>query len=114
MLIALSDALRAHADSTHTPGRWGGEEFILVVPGLGLSEAAALAEHLRTHLHTAPHPDVGVVTASFGVTTPQPGDDLGRRTARADQALYRAKAAGRNQTKVHPGLGTALDAARSD
>ncbi|WP_309569709.1 GGDEF domain-containing protein [Deinococcus sp.] len=101
VLIALSDALRAHADSTHTPGRWGGEEFILVVPGLGLSEAAALAERLRTHLHSTPHPDAGVVTASFGVTTPLPGDDLGRLTARADQALYRAKTAGRNRVEVH-------------
>lgn len=101
VLVSLAGALRAHTDDTHTPGRWGGEEFILVLPGVTLTQAADLAEQLRTHLHTTPHPDAGVVTASFGVATPHPGDDLGRLTARADQALYRAKSAGRNRVEVH-------------
>ncbi|WP_412027830.1 diguanylate cyclase domain-containing protein [Deinococcus yunweiensis] len=101
VLISLADTLRAHVDATHTPGRWGGEEFIVVLPGLDVTQAVALAERLRRHLHTTPHPDVGTVTASFGVTTACPGDDLGRLTARADQALYQAKSAGRDRVEVH-------------
>ncbi|WP_295816679.1 GGDEF domain-containing protein [uncultured Deinococcus sp.] len=101
VLISLADTLRAHVDAAHTPGRWGGEEFILVLPGVDAAQATGLAERLRTHLHTTPHPDVGTVTASFGVTAPVPGDDLARLTARADQALYRAKSAGRNRVEIH-------------
>ncbi|GHF41373.1 diguanylate cyclase (GGDEF)-like protein [Deinococcus metalli] len=100
VLIAVAGALRTQLHATHTPGRWGGEEFIVVLPDLDTAHAAALAERLRAHLHRTPHPGVGVVTASFGVATAEPGDDLGTLTARADRALYRAKAAGRDRVEV--------------
>lgn len=106
---ALRQHLRAHRGESGTPGRWGGEEFILVLPGLALAEAAALAEGLRALLLAQAHPEVGVVTASFGVSTYEPGDDLRRLTARADHALYAAKAGGRNQVVAHPGEAGAAD-----
>ncbi|WP_102125427.1 GGDEF domain-containing protein [Deinococcus planocerae] len=78
-------------------GRWGGEEFLVVLPGLDLEAGAAVAERLRLCLAARPFGAVGRVTASFGVAGVGPGDDLSRCTARADAALYRAKAAGRDR-----------------
>lgn len=78
-------------------GRWGGEEFLLVLPGTSPTDAWAVAERLRAGLHATPHPEVGEVTVSLGVAGAQPGDDLGRLTVRADTALYAAKNQGRNR-----------------
>ncbi|WP_165795219.1 GGDEF domain-containing protein [Deinococcus koreensis] len=107
VLIDLATTLRQHLreqwGESGTPGRWGGEEFILVLPGLTLAEATALAGSLQFLLLSQAHPAVGVVTASFGVSAAEPGDDLRRLTARADHALYAAKAGGRNRVVTHPG-----------
>ena len=81
--------------------RSGGEEFTLVLPDTGSEEAAALAERLRDGLQSQPLHHQGLalaVTVSVGVSVILPGDaGLDAVLARADAALYRAKAAGRNQ-----------------
>ena len=80
-------------------GRYGGEEFALLLPGVALADARSLAERLRTRLATHPlktgHGNIAL-TASIGVaeaTAPR----LERLLAQADAALYRAKADGRDR-----------------
>ena len=80
-------------------GRYGGEEFVLLLPATSLEQAQALAERLRVALEASPlDGDIGsiAVTTSIGVAA-DVNASLERLLARADMALYRAKAAGRNR-----------------
>ena len=86
--------------------RSGGEEFTVLLPETGADEAAALAERLRAGLQAQPAPHQGrqlPVTLSAGVSLILPGDgSTDAVLARADAALYEAKAAGRNRVCVAP------------
>lgn len=77
--------------------RWGGEEFIVLLTGDGVSEPQALAERLRVAIESGGYGDVGRVTGSFGTTVITAEDTLVSSTGRADAALYRAKQSGRNR-----------------
>ena len=81
-------------------GRWGGEEFVILLPHCDLQAAAALAEQLRQRVAAAPFPGAGAVTASFGVAERQAGESEEAWFKRVDQHLYAAKAAGRNRVVV--------------
>jgi diguanylate cyclase (GGDEF)-like protein len=81
-------------------GRWGGEEFLILLPETGLSGAHLLADRLRQVIATQTFGSVGAVTASFGVTEYQLNDSPESMLARADAALYSAKRAGRNRVCV--------------
>jgi diguanylate cyclase (GGDEF)-like protein len=76
--------------------RWGGEEFLIIADGVGEDGAHSIAEVLRALISETPIADAGTVTASFGVAVPVEGDDPASLMQRADQALYAAKAGGRN------------------
>lgn len=76
--------------------RWGGEEFLLLLPATTLDAAGSLAESLLQALRAAPVSGVGSVTASFGVTTWRLGDTVDQLVHRADALMYDAKQAGRN------------------
>ncbi|MBI5106988.1 MAG: GGDEF domain-containing protein [Solirubrobacterales bacterium] len=80
--------------------RLGGEEFLVVLPGAALDETAELAERLRGAVASSPVAGVPI-TMSFGVaaTAPKETFDVEALYARADAALYEAKAAGRNCVK---------------
>jgi diguanylate cyclase (GGDEF)-like protein len=87
------------------PARYGGDEFAVVVPNEGISGAVHLAERCRREVEKVTLPVKGVPirpTASFGVadTVGVPSAEL--LVDHADQALYRAKAAGRNRVAVWP------------
>ncbi|MHC1479854.1 GGDEF domain-containing protein [Frateuria aurantia] len=76
--------------------RWGGEEFLVVVPQIDQAGLKALAERLRAAIAAqAPEP-LQLMTASFGATVAEDGDDSHRLLQRVDQALYRAKQHGGN------------------
>ncbi|BDP40956.1 GGDEF domain-containing protein [Deinococcus aetherius] len=80
-------------------GRWGGEEFLILLPGLAKPEAQALAERLRQSVAASPVAGLPV-TASLGVASYRLADDTADALlARADQALYAAKRSGRNNVK---------------
>lgn len=77
--------------------RWGGEEFLVVVLGENGEELSGLAERLKSIIANQSISKVGTVTASFGATLWRPQETLYQLFSRADQALYQAKAMGRNQ-----------------
>ncbi len=82
-------------------GRFGGEEFVLILPDTGLEQAVAVLNRLREELAETPVPVRGQllpVSATFGVTTVRQDDsDLESIVRRADRALYEGKGAGRNR-----------------
>jgi diguanylate cyclase (GGDEF)-like protein len=78
--------------------RWGGEEFIILVPHTDCKAAAALAERIRSSFEQYPGSAAPrAMTASFGVAQLQDGEQEGDLIRRADDALYRAKHEGRNR-----------------
>lgn len=113
-LQLVSDALRAAASRAEdTVARFGGEEFCLVLPDTDEAAALVVGERVRSKvLATAvPHAgnDTGTVTVSIGVATwhPDATDSApGDLVARADRALYLAKAGGRNQCRAAPSEGS--------
>jgi diguanylate cyclase (GGDEF)-like protein len=81
--------------------RFGGEEFIVMLPGTGVEGVAVLGERLRRHWKEMTFPGFSIqMTASFGVTAYQSGDTMDSFIERADQALYEAKMMGKNQVVV--------------
>src|SRR5688572_3012146 len=83
-----------------TFGRFGGEEFLLVLPGTDRQGALAVAERLRAATEATAWPDLPAgqrVTVSVGVATHAKGEDVTNLLHRADQALYQGKHAGRNR-----------------
>jgi diguanylate cyclase (GGDEF)-like protein len=78
--------------------RWGGEEFIMMLPGTGAKAATAFCERLRHRLEETTFSEFGIrLTASFGVSAYQSGETGMSLIDRADQALYEAKRLGKNQ-----------------
>lgn len=81
-------------------GRWGGEEFLLILPQTSLEGALVMAEQMRSkiyHFIFEQYPQR--VTMSFGVSTHHVGDTPNSILRRADNALYRAKNSGRNRVE---------------
>ncbi len=79
--------------------RWGGEEFLIMLPETGVDGAKILAEALRQAVAEDLAPDCPSVRVSLGVTELQPGETVEEALKRADEALYEAKTGGRN--RVH-------------
>lgn len=100
----LQQVARILSNNTRTAdcvGRWGGEEFIVVSPHIDAAAAYLLADKLRAAIYDLKIPEIGQVSASFGVSQFHTSDaNFKPMIARADQALYQAKAQGRNQVVI--------------
>jgi len=87
-------------------GRWGGEEFVLILPGTDLSGGAQVAERIRVALAgrvvLAVDRTPITVTASFGVAAIPPAKTASELFAAADAAMYQAKRAGKNRVETAP------------
>jgi diguanylate cyclase (GGDEF)-like protein/PAS domain S-box-containing protein len=96
VLAAVAKTLQGHTRSSDIVARWGGEEFIVILPDTQREEALAIAETLRRTIAQR-YFDRGIsLTCSFGVTGYCPDDTVDTLFARIDKALYRAKALERN------------------
>jgi len=104
VLRGFAQALREGLRETDGAGRWGGEEFLLVLPGMPARAAAALVDRLRGVVsERLLDPTVPELRLSFsaGVSECGGGEVVQDAIARADDALYAAKNAGRSRTMVH-------------
>ena len=103
VLIRISDLIHQGIQKLNTDasdGRWGGEEFMLMLPGTSQASAAAFAEGLRQEVEKLRFEKCGKVSASFGVAQAMPAEDPDPLVVRADTALYKAKALGKNRVCV--------------
>ncbi|MDR3518027.1 MAG: diguanylate cyclase [Azospirillaceae bacterium] len=100
ILRGFADIARETLRSTDVLGRWGGEEFIVILPSSSLPEAVRIAERIRTNVERHLFSGTCRVTASLGVSVCLSTDSWDEWLERADSALYRAKNSGRNQTKT--------------
>ncbi|MGQ0510114.1 MAG: diguanylate cyclase [Betaproteobacteria bacterium] len=102
VLRELASLARATLRTSDALVRWGGEEFLVLMPHTTHAAAAVAAENLRRIVEAHAFPAVGRLTISLGVAEALPGEDMDRFFARADAALYRAKDAGRNRVVSDP------------
>jgi diguanylate cyclase (GGDEF)-like protein len=99
MLRAVSRLLTSLARQEDTVARWGGEEFVVVLPETDLAGARRFAERLRRTIEAHAVGEMRT-SASCGVATMLPEDTVEELLGAADQALYQAKANGRNRTET--------------
>ncbi|MBI3347145.1 MAG: GGDEF domain-containing protein [Burkholderiales bacterium] len=97
VLTLLARTLRANLPRDDLLARWGGEEFVIVMPQTPAEEAVAVAERLRLVFARTAWPVGLQVTASWGVAQAVCPADLDIALREADQAMYRAKRAGRDR-----------------
>jgi diguanylate cyclase (GGDEF)-like protein len=98
VLAQLAQVLQSVIRGSDHPARWGGEEFVIVLPNSTTLEAAVLAERIRKAVEKEDF-QVGALTVSLGVAQLEGIDSPLSLARRADEALYRAKAAGRNRVE---------------
>ncbi len=104
VLQGLAQLLRGALRSQDLVARWGGEEFILLLPETDLHGASLVAESIRRQVADRPLPAGELelpVTLSLGLAEHRPGRRLEATIADADAALYRAKAEGRDRVIAH-------------
>lgn len=100
VLQRVARVLRSGVRATDSVVRWGGEEFLLVLPLCERAAALSQAERLRQRVAETEQGEIGQVTVSMGVAELQPGEPLAKLIERADQALYQSKHDGRNRVSV--------------
>lgn len=103
VLQQVAQLLRDSVRESDLVGRFGGEEFILLLPSTGREDGAKLAEKIRQRLEAMSVEVVGHITASFGVAQYSSDvDDVHELLRQADSMLYAAKAGGRNRVVIAP------------
>ena len=114
VICAVANTMVAECREYDTVGRYGGEEFVIVLPGLSTDEALEVAERIRLKvslLSRNPAMPVDKLTASFGVNTVNPSTtSVMQLIEQADEALYAAKQGGRNRVVSYDAQATKLDA----
>ncbi|MFG6489338.1 GGDEF domain-containing protein [Roseateles sp. BYS78W] len=107
VLKRVTAVVAANLRASDVFGRLGGEEFLIACQGTRVRDAARLAEKLRERVQQSEiNSSAGriTVTASFGVALAPPGAPAAGALKRADEALYRAKEAGRNRVETDKSL----------
>ena len=100
VLVELSELVSKDIRETDLFGRWGGEEFILIVCNTSIEALKILAEKIRTITEESEFSTVGKLTISLGVTLIKPGDSRLALIDRADEALYLSKSQQKNCVSV--------------
>jgi diguanylate cyclase (GGDEF)-like protein len=97
VLVGVAQLIQKQLRKTDVFARYGGEEFAILLPQTKREGALALAEKCRLALQENSFAEVGSVSASFGVATFEGNETSNQFLKRVDQALYQAKASGRNR-----------------
>jgi two-component system, cell cycle response regulator len=100
VLVKLTRTVTANIREVDMFARWGGEEFVIMLPNTDEKGALTTAENLRKVIEEAGFDKAGVVTASFGVSEYQPNLGARELLKRVDDALYEAKRSGRNKVCI--------------
>ncbi|MBU2954196.1 sensor domain-containing diguanylate cyclase [Marinobacter sp. F3R08] len=104
VLRVVADVIRDELRAQDLVGRWGGEEFLVILPDTDSANAQASAERIRNAFLARDWSAVidrdADVTISIGVSELQAGEDLSAALSRADEALYRGKSGGRNRVEL--------------
>jgi diguanylate cyclase (GGDEF)-like protein len=106
VLIELSRLVAGNIRKSDILARWGGEEFMILVPEATGAMAVRLAENLRDAIREFAFATGAAVTCSFGIAQFQSGDGPATLVSRADVALYRAKINGRDRVELAPHFDT--------
>ncbi|NQD36221.1 GGDEF domain-containing protein [Permianibacter sp. IMCC34836] len=97
VLVAFAELAKRFTRQVDRFFRYGGEEFLLLVPGADEQDGCAIAEKIRSHAEQDLGAKIGRITVSLGVAVLRRDESWQSWVARADSALYRAKSAGRNR-----------------
>lgn len=97
VLVEFADLLKESIRECDSLFRWGGEEFIIILPSQSIQNADSTARRLKTIIEKHSFKDVGTITSSFGVAKFEKDEPVEEFIKRLDKALYEAKAQGRNQ-----------------
>ena len=107
VLEKIATLISQNIRNTDVAGRYGGEEFIILLPLADLSSALVVAERIRSVIESTEMKDSGgnvfAVTVSLGLSSWEPGEDAHYLISRTDEALYKAKENGRNKVEISPG-----------
>lgn len=112
VLIAMTQLMQPGLREADIFARWGGEEFVVLIPHCKAHEAMQLADKLRATVGSHPFAEIGTVTISLGVAELLPNESINDLFKRVDIALYGAKAAGRNRAQLcaaNAGQGAPVD-----
>lgn len=112
VLILFAKLVKECIRSSDTFARWGGEEFVLLLPETGYERAIQISDKIRRLTENTRFSTVDKITVSFGITQYLEGDTADTLFKRADKALYKAKNNGRNRIEVNPPLHVLLKALR--
>lgn len=103
VLIEIAHAIVSGVRDYDVAGRWGGEEFMVIMPEIGAADGALVVERMRGAI-AALQTNVGErelqLSASFGIAERRAGESISDTIRRADSALFEAKSAGRNRCVV--------------
>ncbi|SCK21108.1 diguanylate cyclase [Vogesella sp. LIG4] len=97
VLVQLARTFEARVRGTDSVYRWGGEEFVILLPHTRLESAELVAENLRTTVEQLQQPGLPQVTVSIGVAQHHGDETVESLIKRVDNALYQAKSQGRNR-----------------
>lgn len=110
VLKKVAATLQQHCRDTDSLARWGGEEFVILLPDTSLPTAKEVCDRLRQRIATTCFTDIVpdlTITLSIGLATLDHNDDGKQLLIDADRALYQAKEQGRNRVISHPDTGIA-------
>jgi diguanylate cyclase (GGDEF)-like protein len=96
VLVKLCEIITSHIRDTDVFARWGGEEFMIMLPNTNTEGAEIMAENLRKIVEESEFGKAGKITASFGIAVYKTNSNMRDMLKRVDDALYSAKRGGRN------------------